>query len=171
MDSVVCGLCSKILSSPRVLNCCHEFDSKCLEELCSQSEFSAALSCPTCGSETELPSGGIAALPIDYSALRYALLTASNSGNRTFPFYKYNYDYVETDTILIYKKYLSCPARTVHYPNQHLLSAWNVVSGSAHKNLQFILRFLLFPVIVFYLLNNSATLPFPQPSAYSIAHQ
>lgn len=80
MDTVICGLCSKILSSPRVLNCCHEFDSKCLEELCSQNEFSAALSCPTCGSETELPSGGIAALPIDYSALRFALLNTSSSG-------------------------------------------------------------------------------------------
>jgi len=54
---VICKLCSKIFSDPRLLPCMHSFCLKCIKD--------EAKSCPTCKKPFEIPEKGLQDLPRD----------------------------------------------------------------------------------------------------------
>lgn len=56
-----CPICLDNLSTPKTLFCLHTFCQQCLESLPLDPKHN--LSCPTCQSPCELPSGGVAGLP------------------------------------------------------------------------------------------------------------
>ena len=60
---VVCQLCSKLYTDPRLLPCLHSFCQQCLHneiaKLCSQ----RSIQCPTCHLNISIPAGGVEAFP------------------------------------------------------------------------------------------------------------
>eukprot|EP00731_Ephydatia_muelleri_P001816 Em0001g1816a len=64
-DHVICQLCSKPFSDPRILSCLHSFCCKCLlrvtEKLGSQKQN--CFLCPTCLRSVSIPAGGARHLP------------------------------------------------------------------------------------------------------------
>ena len=58
-----CGICLDTLSAPKLLQCNHSFCQKCLQ---LWNKNNPSIRCPMCQRITQMPSGGIAALPNDF---------------------------------------------------------------------------------------------------------
>ena len=65
-QELTCSLCSEYYAKPKTLECCHYYCQECLGGFASEKEPVSepqVISCPACGVETNLPPGGVAALP------------------------------------------------------------------------------------------------------------
>ena len=60
-----CGICSKDVSQPRMLNCLHSFCSSCLKMIL----LNGRITCPDCGETTMIDNVGD--LPYDYTKLSH----------------------------------------------------------------------------------------------------
>ena len=58
---LLCNICHQMLNEPRSLECIHSFCALCIFEMAKQSNF-VGVTCPTCGSETQLDEIGIRGL-------------------------------------------------------------------------------------------------------------
>ncbi|XP_072176767.1 E3 ubiquitin-protein ligase TRIM45-like [Diadema setosum] len=101
MDAkVTCGVCRGRFKDPRLLPCLHTLCLECLQNLETHVMFykddgssdssslssmlsnlgnkASAILCPTCGTEVEIPKGGVQVFPIDYMAQRMLVLDSLN---------------------------------------------------------------------------------------------
>ncbi|XP_072014434.1 LOW QUALITY PROTEIN: uncharacterized protein [Amphiura filiformis] len=62
-ELVHCGICHKLLQDPKTLSCLHSFCLKCLQQQLDEKE-TTSLPCPTCSTETKLPSGDVVDLGV-----------------------------------------------------------------------------------------------------------
>ena len=69
MANLICTLCNRLLSNPRILiSCGHTFCTSCLQDLVAASERKTRIACPTCNVECGITEGDVALLPVNVLA-------------------------------------------------------------------------------------------------------